>query len=53
MSRNIVKSKLDVIFKKLFTEHKDLLHDFISEMLDIPGRSLCWCGVRAALWVTA
>ena len=36
MPRNIVKAKLDVIFKKLFTEHEDLLQDFISEMLDIP-----------------
>lgn len=40
MSRNIVKAKLDVIFKKLFTEHKDLLHDFISEMLDIPPEKM-------------
>lgn len=40
MSRNIVKAKLDVIFKKLFTEHKDLLHDFISEMLDIPPEKI-------------
>ena len=37
MPRNIVKAKLDVIFKKLFTENEDLLHDFISEMLDIPS----------------
>ena len=36
MPRNLVKAKLDVIFKKLFTDHKDLLKDFISEILDIP-----------------
>lgn len=40
MPRNIVKAKLDVIFKKLFTEHEDLLHDFISEMLDIPPEKI-------------
>ena len=36
MPRNILKAKLDVIFKKLFTDHNDLLKDFISEILDIP-----------------
>ena len=40
MPRNVVKAKLDVIFKKLFTEHEDLLHDFISEILDIPSEKI-------------
>lgn len=40
MSRNIVKAKLDVIFKKLFTEHKNLLHNFISKMIDIPPEKI-------------
>ena len=40
MPRNVVKAKLDVIFKKLFTEHDDLLHDFISELLDIPPEKI-------------
>ena len=35
MSRNIVKAKLDIIFKKLFADNnnEDLLHDFLSSML--------------------
>lgn len=36
MPREVVKAKLDVIFKKLFTDHNDLLKDFISGILDIP-----------------
>ena len=38
MSRNIVKAKLDIIFKKLFADkdNEDLLHDFLSSMLEIP-----------------
>ena len=38
MGRNIVKAKLDIIFKKLFSDkdNEDLLHDFLSSMLEIP-----------------
>ena len=37
-SRNIVKAKLDIIFKKLFSDknNEDLLHDFLSSLLEIP-----------------
>ena len=28
--------KYDIVFKKLFVEHNDLLKEFISDMLDIP-----------------
>ena len=40
MPRDVVKAKLDVIFKKLFTEHNDLLVDFISEILEIPAEKI-------------
>lgn len=40
MGRDVVSAKLDVIFKKLFTENKDLLHSFVSSMLDIPPESI-------------
>lgn len=33
---NIVKAKLDIIFKKLFTSDADVLKAFISDILDIP-----------------
>lgn len=38
MKRNIVKAKLDIIFKKLFadTKNQNILHAFISDILDIP-----------------
>ena len=38
MGRNIVKAKLDIIFKKLFADknNEDLLHDFLSSLLEIP-----------------
>ncbi|MDD6485236.1 MAG: Rpn family recombination-promoting nuclease/putative transposase [Clostridiales bacterium] len=38
MARNIVKAKLDVIFKKMFTDAKNenFLKCFISDILDIP-----------------
>lgn len=39
MGRNVVSAKLDVIFKKLFTENEDLLHSFVASMLDIPTES--------------
>ena len=42
MSRNIVKAKLDIIFKKLFADAKneDILRAFISDILDIPYDSI-------------
>ena len=38
MARNIVKAKLDIIFKKLFADAKNenILRAFISDILDIP-----------------
>lgn len=32
MGRDVVSAKLDVIFKKLFTENADLLHSFVASM---------------------
>ncbi len=42
MSKNIVKAKLDIIFKKLFADAKneDILRAFISDILDIPYDSI-------------
>ncbi len=40
MGRDVVSAKLDVIFKKLFTENEDLLHSFVASMLDIPSESI-------------
>ena len=40
MGRDVVSAKLDVIFKKIFTENKDMLHDFISAILDIPSEKI-------------
>lgn len=34
--RDVVSVKLDIIFKKFFTENKDMLHEFVAAMLDIP-----------------
>ncbi|MCL2054358.1 MAG: Rpn family recombination-promoting nuclease/putative transposase [Oscillospiraceae bacterium] len=34
--RNVLKAKLDIIFKKLFTENMKLLIDLISSLLNIP-----------------
>ncbi len=36
MGRDIVKAKLDVIFKKLFTSDDDVLMGFLSDILEIP-----------------
>ena len=36
----VIKPKLDVIFKKLFIENTDLLHDFLASTLDIPHDSI-------------
>lgn len=40
MGRNVVSAKLDIIFKKIFTENKDMLESFVSSMLDIPLESI-------------
>lgn len=42
MGRNIVKAKLDIIFKRLFADERnsDILHAFISDILDIPYDSI-------------
>ena len=39
MGRDVVSAKLDVIFKKLFTENEDLLHSIVASTLDIPTES--------------
>lgn len=36
MSQEIVKAKLDVVFKKLFTSDNQVLKAFIGDILDIP-----------------
>ena len=36
----VIRAKLDVIFKKLFTENIDLLHDFLASVLRIPYESI-------------
>ena len=36
MSQEIVKAKLDVVFKKLFTSDDEVLKAFIGDILDIP-----------------
>ncbi|MGN0608167.1 MAG: Rpn family recombination-promoting nuclease/putative transposase [Oscillospiraceae bacterium] len=40
MSRNVISAKLDIIFKKLFTENEDMLHSFVASMLDIPQENI-------------
>lgn len=40
MGRNIVSAKLDIIFKKIFTDNEDMLLCFISEILDIKQEDL-------------
>ena len=42
MGRNIVKAKLDIIFKRIFAvkENEDLLHDFLASLLEIPYDSI-------------
>ena len=36
MARDIVSAKLDIIFKKIFTENVDMLQSFLADILDIP-----------------
>lgn len=33
---NVIKAKLDIIFKKLFTSDDDILMAFVADILDIP-----------------
>ncbi|MGN0608462.1 MAG: Rpn family recombination-promoting nuclease/putative transposase, partial [Oscillospiraceae bacterium] len=40
MGRDVVSAKLDIIFKKIFTENQDMLHSFVAGMLDIPPESI-------------
>ena len=40
MARNVISAKLDIIFKKFFTDNKDMLHSFVAGMLDIPQESI-------------
>lgn len=40
MARNVISAKLDIIFKKIFTENQDMLREFLSDMLDIPISSI-------------
>ena len=40
MARDVVSAKLDIIFKKMFTENKDMLHSFVASMLDVPQESI-------------
>lgn len=40
MAHNVVSAKLDIIFKKIFTENADLLHSFVASLLDIPPESI-------------
>lgn len=37
MGREVVSAKLDIIFKKLFSENTDLLLDFVASLLEIPS----------------
>ena len=36
MSRKLISAKIDVVFKKLFIENKDLLREFLADILEIP-----------------
>ncbi|WP_337404189.1 Rpn family recombination-promoting nuclease/putative transposase [Porcipelethomonas sp.] len=36
MARDVVSAKLDIIFKKIFTENEDMLQSFLADILDIP-----------------
>ena len=40
MARNVISAKLDIIFKKIFTENSDMLHSFVASMLDVPSESI-------------
>ncbi len=40
MSIEILSPKLDIVFKKLFSEHLDLLQHFVAAMMSIPPESI-------------
>ncbi len=42
MSKNVVKLKMDIIFKKMFSDksHESYLRSLISSLLDIPYQSI-------------
>lgn len=40
MARDVVSAKPDIIFKKIFTDNKDMLHFFVADMLDVPQESI-------------
>ncbi len=40
MGRKLISAKLDVVFKKFFTDNKDMLQEFIADMLEIPTESI-------------
>ena len=40
MARDVVSAKLDIIFKKIFTENEDLLQEFLADILEIPSESI-------------
>ena len=36
MSKELISAKIDVVFKKFFIENKDLLREFLADILEIP-----------------
>lgn len=40
MARNVVKAKLDIIFKKLFTSDYSILSSFLEDIIDMPKGSI-------------
>ena len=40
IARDVVSAKLDIIFKKMFAEIKDMLRSFVASMLDVPQESI-------------
>ncbi len=50
MGRDIIKAKLDIIFKKIFTDkdNEDLLIDFLSSLLEIPKESMQEVSIKSS-----
>ncbi len=40
MARDVISAKLDIVFKKIFSENEDMLTDFVAHALDIPIESI-------------
>ena len=40
MGNELLSAKTDIVFKKIFIENKDLLQDFLANMLDIPSKDI-------------